>query len=132
MSANAAIEFHDSLLQRCDVDGVDVVVVLTAYVHRSAGRPGIDPGSGWTQGARLRVAGGRALIAGPIDLVAGTVHCGDRTYDAILPAPLTCEGATRVQLVYASGERAEIAGRGFSVELVGEGVYVEDFPGRAV
>jgi hypothetical protein len=132
MNENAAIEFHDSVLERCDVDGGEVVVILTAYVHRSAGRPAVDAGTGWTQSARLRIAGGRASVSGPIDLVAGTIRCADHTYENIIPAPLVCEGVTSTELLGAGGERVQITGHGVRVDLVGEATYVETFPGVAV
>jgi hypothetical protein len=54
MEDNAAVEIHDSTLERIEHEGDDIVAVFSAYVHRSAGRPGIDAGSGWSQALHLR------------------------------------------------------------------------------
>ena len=47
------IEVHDSTVQRItDVSG-SVSIDLSAYIHKSDGRLGIDRGTGWVQEARL-------------------------------------------------------------------------------
>jgi hypothetical protein len=51
---NAAVEIHDSTLESIETHSEVLVAMLSAYVHRSSGRPGIDAGTGWSQTVRLR------------------------------------------------------------------------------
>jgi hypothetical protein len=51
---NRHIELHDSRIARIDISpGAVQLQFDRAYLHQSTGRPGIDPGTGWTQAARL-------------------------------------------------------------------------------
>lgn len=56
---NRLIELHDSDVLDVTLDGDDVVIAMSAYVHESEGRPGIDAGTGWTQPVRVTVIEGR-------------------------------------------------------------------------
>ena len=58
-NVNAAVELHDSLVVVVDSIAGVVTVRLRAYVHRSNGRPGFDPGSGYKIRVRNRA---RAMI----------------------------------------------------------------------
>ena len=55
---NEAIELHDSDLAAVKVAGDAVILCFhPAYIHRSAGKPGIDAGTGWTQDATITISG---------------------------------------------------------------------------
>jgi hypothetical protein len=54
---NSIVEIHDSELAGTTLIGRDLALRLEpAYVHRSAGRPGIDRGSGWLQDIDLVIS----------------------------------------------------------------------------
>ena len=60
LSLNAAIEFHDSELDEIAHEASGIVVRFApAYVHRSAGEPGVDDGMGGWQACALFFAGGK-------------------------------------------------------------------------
>ena len=51
---NQSIELHDSVLGEIGfAEGDAKLSFVHAYIHRSEGRPGIDPGTGWSQKAEL-------------------------------------------------------------------------------
>ena len=52
---NRLIELHDSEVLDVAHDGDDVMIPMSAYVHASVGRPGIDAGTGWTQPVRVTI-----------------------------------------------------------------------------
>jgi hypothetical protein len=56
-TVNAAIELHDSQVVAVESATGTIIVWLAAYVHRSDGRPGFDPGSGWSQRVALEFGG---------------------------------------------------------------------------
>ncbi len=133
MEDNAAIELHDSTLERLDMEADAVVVVLSAYVHRSAGVPGVDPGSGWSQAARIRCPGGRASAASdtPLELAGGRLDLSGRVHDNVIPVPLSHIGSIRLELRGFRGEGMVIEGEALHADLIGEPRYVEDFPGSS-
>jgi hypothetical protein len=50
------IELHDSVISSIDFEaGTTIITFSHAYIHQSEGVPGIDPGSGWSQRAELRI-----------------------------------------------------------------------------
>ena len=53
---NVDIEFHDSVVVALSTEGKTLAIRLSpAWVHRSAGKPGVDAGTVWTQEATLRL-----------------------------------------------------------------------------
>src|SRR5262245_59103732 len=78
---NSEVEIHDSTLASITPDGHDLVLCLApAYVHRSAGRPGIDQGSGWLQDIDLVIS--EAVVESlpsefPVDLSDGSFSVGE-------------------------------------------------------
>jgi hypothetical protein len=100
VDGNAAIEIHDSTLQRVDVEGKRLCAILSAYVHRSAGTPGTSNGAGWSQTAHIHLEGGTAStqVESPIWLMGGRIDLGGRIHDNVLPLPLAFDGPVRVEL----------------------------------
>jgi len=50
------IELHDSVIATIVLDGGTTLITFShAYIHQSDGVPGVDPGSGWSQRAELRI-----------------------------------------------------------------------------
>jgi hypothetical protein len=65
---NASIELHDSVLDGIDQRPTALSLRLRAYVHRSNGEPGVDPGTGWCQPATVTLSNGR-LDTHPIERI---------------------------------------------------------------
>lgn len=130
---NACIELHDSRMHGVVAPGGSVVVQFRpAYVHRSEGRPGIDPGTGWVQDFDLVVS--EAVLVStftelPRDLWDGSLSVGDEVFENEIPLPLDLRGAVRFSAEGSNGERLAIQGARATAEPVGEARYVEEFPG---
>ena len=123
-----AIELHDSKVLSVRQAGGEVRVLLDAYVHVSAGEPGRDAGTGWSQEVELVVAGGSVEEAprGTLWIAEGAIAI-DGAVHSLVPAELAATGAVRVELRGAEGKLA-IGGRGICVVERGEPVFVEKVP----
>jgi hypothetical protein len=130
VESNAAIEIHDSTLERIQSSGDDVVAIFDAYVHRSAGRPGLDPGTGWTQPAELRFHKGK-VIGGvgtlPMELLDGRLILSGKMVPNAIPMPLSHVGPSRIELESCNGACVVIEGDGVTGNFVGTPVYIEEF-----
>jgi hypothetical protein len=131
---NSIIELHDSRLIEIVSCGSSVVVRFgPAYVHRSALRPGFDPGSVWTQDFDLIVEEA-VLESGftelPCDLDGGSLSVGKDIFENIVPNPLDVHGDIRFSATNLVGESFVMSGTRIVVRPVGEARYVEQFPGN--
>lgn len=129
---NAAIEFHDSHITSWRLSGKNLVMSLRAYVHRSPGRPGVDPGTGWIQDANALIRDAtlsRALPDVPFQLSDGSVEFDGQLLRNGVELPFAISSTVRVELETCEHGIFEIRGRGFRVEASGEPTYVETFPG---
>jgi len=127
---NAAIEIHDSTLTSIESNGDDVIVVLSVYVHRSVGRPGIDQGTGYSQPIQLRFLRGRAtgnMPAIPMELLDGRLVLSGETFENTIPMPLDHVGPSRIELESWNDARILIEGDRVTCEFVGPPAYVERF-----
>jgi hypothetical protein len=128
---NISIELHDSCVS--DVargSGTVTVRFAPAYVHKSEGCPGVDPGTGWIQDAALVVDEGalRGTIPDlPCDISDGELKVGDQLHPNAIPLPLDTVEALELKILFVSGDAVVISGRGARLELLGESKYVEDF-----
>lgn len=127
---NAAVEIHDSTLARIESSGDDLVAVVDAYIHRSAGRPGVDRGTGWSQPVHFRfrkgtVTGSVATI--PIELLDGRLVLSGATLSNVIPMPLSHMGPCRLELESWNDVRVIIEGEGVTSDFAGPPVYVEEF-----
>jgi hypothetical protein len=125
--SNAGLEFHDSQLERVEESGTQV---LRAYIHRSQGNPGVDPGSGWSQSALLRFT--RATIQNgfsmyPAELVEGTLVTPAGVIKNVVAVPAFLRGPVRLELPSATGERMVVEAADVELTLVGEPRYIEEF-----
>jgi hypothetical protein len=132
---NSLIELHDSVLAALILRDRDAVLSLKpAYIHRSSGRPGIDPGTGWTQDLEVTitdatVSGSSGLL--PARISDGTLRVGNEDHPNALPmVPLG--SPVYLALVMETGNRVEVGGRRLSLVWVGQAQYVEDFPGASL
>src|SRR5580658_9221269 len=128
-----AMEIYDSTLVSVADEGGHVVIDFKpAYIHRSTGTPGVDPGGGWAQDVVLRVENGTidgGVPEMPCDLWEGSLQVGNQKIENIIPLPLDYEGAVTLILVAQDENRVVIRGSAISAILVGEPKFIEEFPG---
>ena len=128
---NTSIELHDSTVAEITNQETRVIVhFLPAYLHKSEGRPGLDPGTGWVQEARLIFAG--ASVSGdfpdfPCDVMEGELVVAAERHDNEIPVPLVVTAHIELRLVFDSIHALTVIGRGVRLELLGEPTYVEEF-----
>src|SRR5262245_15156901 len=130
---NSVVEVHDSTLASIIPAGRDLVLCLApAYVHRSAGRPGLDQGSGWLQDIDLVIS--EAVVeslppALPVNLSEASVSDGQVRWDNTTPLPLAVSGTVSLTAVTCRGEHLAVRGMRASTVTRGEPRYLEEFPG---
>jgi hypothetical protein len=128
-----AIEIYDSTLASVTDNGDHVVIDLKpAYIHRSTGTPGVDPGGGWAQDVILRLENGTidgGVPEMPCDLWEGSLQVGNQTIENMIPLPLDYRGAVKLILVAQDESRFVVQGSGISATVMGEPKFIEEFPG---
>jgi hypothetical protein len=125
---HAAVELHDTRLLGIRPDAGNLILDLSAYVHRSSGRPAEDPGTGWAQPASLTISGGTVLQRPAGDrlwILDGNISVGPTVLENIVPVPFEAVGPVRVHLQGHEGV-LEATGTGVRLTLHGEPKYVED------
>lgn len=133
MASHLGIELHDSTLHSVRFVGLDAVVNLTVYVHSSAGRPGVDAGTGWHQPAEMVVA--EAVLAHedaavPLDIDEGVVTVGAERFENVLPLPFDRAGPVSI-LLQGGGGAFRARGSGLRIKLTGSPGASEQVPGSA-
>jgi hypothetical protein len=62
-------------------------------------------------------------------IIDGVISVGDETFDNTMPTDVLADG--HVKLVFSGAEGVlDVVGVGVRVEVTGEAVFVEGFPGR--
>ena len=127
----AALELLDSRLDQIDlVDGGAIIHFSHAYIHKSTGTPGKDPGTGWSQEAQLvltSVSGSRVLPALPNSISDGYLEVGGIRHE-LIPLPFSRRGKATLSLVFVDGSQLEISGERPVVELSGTAKFLENVP----
>lgn len=129
---NSALELHDSDVSVVHgVGGTLRVLFSSAYVHRSDGRPGIDPGAGYVQLAEIVFSGAswRGLspeCAGPLSDGVLTVSGEARS---LIPLPYSAIGETKAEFIFASGAALSVSANAVNCSCSGEPRFVERYPG---
>jgi hypothetical protein len=129
---NAAVEFHDSELVRVRRHESDCVLELNGYVHRSAGTPGVSPGTGWSQRVLVRLTGVRILSGVPvlpIWLNGGTLTAEGVAFDNVVPVPSSFAGPIDCELLGFGDECIVVQAESAELSFDGEPEYVDEFPG---
>src|SRR5690606_33839184 len=130
---NAAIELHDSVLERLEPRPAALEIHFShAYLHRSPGEPGVDPGTGWSQRAILAIRSGTvdgALPPLPADVADGRLRVPGTVHENCIPVPFEHGGAVELTLELSTGHVITVAGSKAALQLVGEPQFIEDFPG---
>ena len=126
----SGLELHDSRIDRVEISQSDVYVHFShAYVHKSKGMPGQDPGTGWSQEALLvitRVVGAPQLPPLPNTISDGYLEVGGIKH-TLLPLPFKRRAGVSLSLIFADDTRLDLSGRGAALELLGQAIYLEDF-----
>jgi hypothetical protein len=128
---NSSIEIHDSVVDAVtEVGGKAVLYSSAVYIHKSLGRPGLDPGTGWVQKAKLTIADATiksTFAAFPGQVLAGYLKLGGETFDNEIPIPPNFNGDVELRLETWNDQVILVSGRGAELELIDEPTYVEDF-----
>jgi hypothetical protein len=131
---NSVIELHDSwVVGVIPSDGTITVRLGPAYVHRSDCRPATDPGSVWVQDIDLVIS--EFVLESrfnelPQELDDGLLSVDNLVFENIIPFPFDMRGSVRFSARSISGEVMVVHGSKASFVPVGEGRYVESFPGN--
>lgn len=126
----SALELADSRLSRIDVsDGVATIHFSHAYIHKSAGTPGKDRGTGWSREAQLILSGVtefKSMPRTPNTISDGYLEVGGIKHQMI-PLPFKRKVDASLRLTFVDGTEFEITGKRPYIELLGSQIYLEDF-----
>jgi len=122
---NEAIEMHDSECLAVEVDEEGRgSVLLDAYVHRTAGEPGVSPGEGGVQHIRMKmdamtVEGDVGVL--PAYVYEGSLTVGNSVQDNMVPFPAAYPETVRLSMMLSDDARVIlVSGKEISIEVEGE------------
>lgn len=126
----SGLELHDSRVTHIElVDGVAMIRFSHAYIHKSKGSPGRDPGTGWSQEAQLVLW--EASAAGPLPPLPNTISEGFLEVGGIrheiIPLPFKRKVGATLCLLFVDGVQAEIVGAKPVINLLSTPIYLEEF-----
>jgi len=128
---NTIIELHDSTVAEIVTrEGTVIVHLLPAYLHKSEGQPGFNPGTGWVQEARLIFAHASTIGSFPdlpCDVMDGELFVGRERHENEIPVLLDVTASIELRLIFDSMHTVTVTGRGIRLEMIGEPKYVEEF-----
>ena len=127
----SALELHDSRLDQIAlVDGAAIIHFPHAYIHKSSGTPGKDPGTGWSQEVQLILAS--ASYSGTLPTLPNTISEGHLEVGGIrhelVPLPFSRRGKATLALVFTDGTQFEVNGERPVLELIGAAKFLENYP----
>jgi hypothetical protein len=134
---NQAIEMHDSECLAVEVgEEGRGSVLLDAYVHRTAGEPGVSPGEGGVQRIRMKidamsVEGDVGTL--PSYVYEGSLTVGKSVQSNMVPFPASYPETVRLSMMLSDDARVIlVSGKKISIEIEGEFKFIEtvDFTGR--
>jgi hypothetical protein len=128
---NAALEFHDSEVSMVEgTDGTLRLLFSAAYIHRSEGRPGRDPGAEYMQSAEIIFSG--ASWQGLSTECSGYLYDGSLTVDgeslSLIPIPLTASGKITAEFSFLSAVLS-VSATSAACSISGEPHFVENYVG---
>lgn len=135
LETNACIELHDSCVNQIESNHDFIVVRFRpAYIHRSTGRPGFDPGSGLVQEVDLIFE--HAIMRSKFTELPCHIWDGSLFVDAVtlnneIPFPIDARGDIRVAFESRAGEVVDIRAKQIRTVAIGKARYVEEFCGIA-
>ena len=126
----SGLELHDSRVSHMEWVGGDAIIHFShAYIHKSKGSPGKDPGTGWSQEAQLVMQGASSevsLPALPNTISEGYLEVGGIKHE-LIPLPFKRRVRAKLNLIFVDVSHMEIVGDKPFVELFGMPIYLEDF-----
>ncbi len=133
--SNRIFELHDSKVETLltTKDGQVTLIFCYAYIHESDGIPWVDRGKGLAQRAELEIDGGEIVINSsslPSTISDGSIRVSGELRENVIPIPFASKGPFEIKLILVSGESFQLRGHGAKLNLQGEALYVEDFPGH--
>jgi hypothetical protein len=130
---NNAVEFHDSEIAAIRMTGGALHVVFeSAYVHRSPGKPGIDPGSGYSQPVEMVFSDASYSEShGPcIGAVSdGVISSESARFENVVPLPFSALGHIAATITFTSGGVLSVTARGVSCVATGAARFIEQYDG---
>jgi hypothetical protein len=129
---NAAIELHDSVV--AEISRLESTVEITlrpAYVHQSAGEPGVEDGIGLVQNVVISIEEGS--VKGdvgelPTNIFDGEFELGQQAFPNMIALPCDFAGAVTLTLFLCPDNRKlVISGKRVAIRLEGQASYVEEF-----
>jgi len=127
---SSSLEIRDSRVSQIELlDGIATIYFSHAYIHKSKGKAGKDPGTGWSQEAQLVLLEATAL--GPLPALPNAISEGFLEVGGIrhelIPLPFRRKVGARLSLLFVDGAQMEIIGKRPAIELLGKAIYLEDF-----
>lgn len=124
------LELHDSRVDHIEwAGGAALVHFSLAYIHKSKGKPGRDPGTLWSQEADLILL--EASASEPWPTLPNTISDGFLEVGGIrhelIPLPFHRKVGARLYLQFTDDAAMEIVGKRPVIELLGLPVFLEDF-----
>lgn len=130
---NSALELHDSKVEAVRSLGGELrVVFISAYVHRSEGRPAVDAGIGYVEPAEMIFTDATYSESGGacVGTVSGGSLCADSTrFENLIPLPLSFSGRVSTTIAFSSGSVLEVTAAGVSYLATGPTRFVEAYDG---
>ena len=124
-----ALELYESRISAIElIEGGARIRFSHAYIHKSKGTPGMDPGTGWSQEADLLLL--EAILLSPLPPLPNTIADGSLEVGgvklALLPLPFRRRTSAVLALEFVDGSKISIAGNKPWVELFGTPIFIED------
>jgi hypothetical protein len=130
---NIALELHDSRVESIQADDSGHVTLhfSAAYIHKSAGQPGVDSGTGYSQAASISFGKAR-YVGNPAECV-GRISDGMITVNghalSLSPIPFSFSGLVQAEFVFQNGALFKIDAHSVDCVCFGPCVFVDNFPG---
>jgi len=127
---NEALEFHDSDVQSVEAEGGCLTLRFSAaYIHRSAGQPGVDAGEGYLQAAQVLFR--NADFVGNLSECVGTLYDGSIVVSGqplgLVPVPFISPGPVRAEFLFNNGSSLRIEAASVSCSCYDRSEFVERF-----
>ena len=131
---NRYLEFHDSTLSSIeDLDGVVRIYLSPAIIHQRQGELAVNGGTVWLQDVEIVVPEGsfrEKNVVFPSSISDGSLKHGDNHFENIVEIPFSGQEDAEIQFVIPgpSIEYVVVRGKGVAINIIGEPLYLEDFP----
>lgn len=124
------LELHGSRINCIElIQGIVTIHFSHAYIYKSKGRPGRDPGTGWSQEAILFM--NDATISTPFPELPSTIseaylEVGGIKHE-LIPLPFKRKVNATFWVRFENNTEIEIEGKRPYIELSGKSFFIEEF-----